>query len=238
MVDLHTHILPGMDDGAESPEMSVAMLRAEWEDGVDTVALTPHFYRERESIERFLKRRDEAMQRLQAYIASQPEETQNSLPRLILGAEVAWMPNMWMWDGLERLCYEGTHMLMVELPTGPWKIRLMSDLCYLANQTGLMPMLAHFDRYFGLQKHKMLQEAASLGLPLQISADALLHFHTRHRALELLRQGGGYLISDCHNLTKRPPNIGKGEAVLQKHFDEDKVDAVLQQTEDLLTSKY
>ena len=43
MIDLHTHILPAMDDGAKNVEESLALLRMEWEQGVTTVMLTPHF---------------------------------------------------------------------------------------------------------------------------------------------------------------------------------------------------
>jgi len=60
LTDLHTHILPGMDDGARNVAMSLAMLEAERAQGVDTVVLTPHFYREREDAERFLQRREAA----------------------------------------------------------------------------------------------------------------------------------------------------------------------------------
>jgi protein subunit release factor B len=54
MTDLHTHILPGMDDGSPDVETSIAMLRMEAEQGVHTVVLTPHFYRDRERPEHFL----------------------------------------------------------------------------------------------------------------------------------------------------------------------------------------
>ena len=53
MTDLHTHILPGMDDGAKTVEDSLAMLRMEYDQGVDTVVLTPHFYRDRENPKHF-----------------------------------------------------------------------------------------------------------------------------------------------------------------------------------------
>lgn len=43
MIDLHTHILPKMDDGASSSDLSLEMLRMEAEQGVDTVVLTPIF---------------------------------------------------------------------------------------------------------------------------------------------------------------------------------------------------
>ena len=58
MTDLHTHILPGMDDGAKDAQMSIAMLRAQRDQGVDTVVLSPHFYGDREDVDRFLRRRN------------------------------------------------------------------------------------------------------------------------------------------------------------------------------------
>ena len=44
MIDFHTHILPGMDDGCKSVAESLWMLRQEQQQGVDTVVLTPHYY--------------------------------------------------------------------------------------------------------------------------------------------------------------------------------------------------
>ena len=89
MTDLHTHILPGMDDGAPDVETSLAMLREEARQGVDTVVLTPHFYRDRERPEHFLARRARAADRLNSAIQALPGEERRAMPRLILGAEVA-----------------------------------------------------------------------------------------------------------------------------------------------------
>ena len=60
VVDFHTHILPGIDDGSSSAEESLAMLQMEKEQGIDTVVVTPHFYPQEDRPERFLKRRKEA----------------------------------------------------------------------------------------------------------------------------------------------------------------------------------
>ena len=74
MTDLHTHILPGVDDGAKAPEESLEMLRMERDQGVDTVVLTPHFYRDRERPEHFLKRRRAAGEALRDALMALPEE--------------------------------------------------------------------------------------------------------------------------------------------------------------------
>ena len=80
MTDLHTHILPGMDDGAKTVEQSLQMLQMQLEQCVDTVVLTPHFYRERETVEEFLSRRGKAMAQLTAALPA-------NAPQLLLGAD-------------------------------------------------------------------------------------------------------------------------------------------------------
>ena len=57
MIDWHSHILPGMDDGSKDPEESIAMLDMLEQQGIDTVIATPHFYANEETTEEFLGRR-------------------------------------------------------------------------------------------------------------------------------------------------------------------------------------
>ena len=64
MVDFHSHILPEMDDGSESVEMSLAMLRESRRQGVDLICSTSHFYADEEEPASFLARRGEAYARL------------------------------------------------------------------------------------------------------------------------------------------------------------------------------
>ena len=85
MTDLHTHILPGMDDGARTVKESLKMLRMERSQGVDTVVLTPHFYRDYETPEHFLQRREESVRVLETVIGRLPESEQKKLPRRSCG---------------------------------------------------------------------------------------------------------------------------------------------------------
>jgi len=63
MIDLHTHILPNIDDGSQSVEESCALLSDLAAQGVDGVVFTPHYYGIRHGAETFLKNRDEAYER-------------------------------------------------------------------------------------------------------------------------------------------------------------------------------
>ena len=65
MTDLHSHILPGIDDGAQTVEDSLALLREQVAQGVDQIALTPHFNAERITVSEFIERRAESFEQLQ-----------------------------------------------------------------------------------------------------------------------------------------------------------------------------
>ena len=208
MTDLHTHILPGMDDGAATVEISLKMLQAEREQGVETVGLTPHFYGERESVEGFLTRRAAAARQLLAAAEQLPPEKQQTLPRSILGAEVLWTPKILSWKGLEKLCYGKTDYLLLELPFSGWNGEMFRGLYDLMTRTGLTPVIAHIDRYWGIADKNRIKELLAMGMPVQLSAEALLHLATRGKALGLLRRGKAHmLISDAHDLQRRRVNM-------------------------------
>lgn len=210
MTDLHTHILPGMDDGAKTLEESLQLLEEQGRQGVNTVALTPHFYGRRETAATFLARREAAWTQLL-------EATQDqAYPELILGAEVAWMPDMAQWPELESLCYQGTKILLVELPMMPWTDSIFRELYSLEGRRGIIPMIAHLDRYFHVQKKRDIERLLEMGYPVQISADALTRFSVKKLALELLANYDGVLISDCHNLKDRAPNMENALKIIEK----------------------
>lgn len=215
MTDLHTHILPGMDDGAHDAATGLQMLRMEREQGIDLVALTPHFYSDRESAAAFLRRRAAAQARLEEAISTAPDAS--ALPRRILGAEVAWTPYLDRMERLDELCYAGSSYLLLELPFAVWNSDMFRTLYTLMERTGVTPVIAHIDRYWGLVDRAQMAELLSMGLPVQLSAAALTNLRTRFAALRLLRQGKAQLlISDAHGDRQRPPNIGAAMNVLRR----------------------
>lgn len=235
MIDLHTHILPGMDDGAAHSADSIEMLKLEAAQGVDAVVLTPHFYRDRETAESFLKRREVAYAHLCARIAELPPEERQALPVMTLGAEVTWMENCSRWDGLEALCYAGTRYLLLEPPFIPWQESWFHDLSDLMNATGLTPVIAHLDRYVRYQKKEAIRELLSYGLPVQVSADSLLHLGSRGWVLEQMKNGSvQLLISDCHDTDKRAPNVGKALEVIERKLGKDAAKRLSRESERII----
>lgn len=223
MKDLHTHILPGMDDGAADAGESLALLRMEAEQGVTGVALTPHFYRYREPTERFLSRRERAWAQLSEALAREPEPW----PELALGAEVAWVPNLNRWDELEALCLGNSRYLLLELPFTPWNGALLDQLYSLAGLGTVVPVLAHLERYMGVQKKEYIRELYRLGVPIQFSAACLLHTVERWRTVRRMEGGREYLLaSDCHNIALRRPNLGPAMEAAYRHMGRERAAAL------------
>lgn len=236
MIDLHTHILPGIDDGAKDLETSLNMLRLQKAQGVDTVALTPHFYPSRESSGRFLKRREEAAKTLAHAILEMPEEEQSKFPqRMVLGAEVAWTPNLAYEDNLDQMCLGSSKYMLLELPFEPWNEQMINQIYHLSGRTGITPVIAHLERYQKIQKVEMFEEILALGVPIQLGTDMLLHTLQRRGLLKLLQQGNGFVLaSDCHNLTSRKPNLQVAMEILGKKLGESATEQLRQQAKRIL----
>ncbi len=216
MTDLHTHILPGMDDGAVDVEQSLAMLAMEAEQGVTRVALTPHFYPKREAMTDFLARRQASYDRLTEAMALLPEGERDKLPRLCLGAEVAWQSNLLDCPDLSALCLGGSKYMLVELPFTAWSRQTVRQLWELMTCHGITPLIAHLERYLPDQSSKMVDSLLELDIPVQISCDILGHVFARRRAMKLLRSGQAHLIAtDCHNCTDRAPNMAQALSILK-----------------------
>ena len=84
MIDLHSHVLPYVDDGAKDENMSIEMLALSKRQGVDTVAATPHcIAKNKEAVDAFIEKRNSGYKKLLSAMAGRED-----LPRVVLGAEV------------------------------------------------------------------------------------------------------------------------------------------------------
>lgn len=215
IIDLHTHILPQMDDGSQSAPMSVQMLKQLKEQGVEWVCATSHYYAHQERIEQFLQRRREAAFELGEALI---EENVGELPAVRLGAEVAYFPGISQCPELEQLCLGGTRTLLLELSYTQWTPQQVEEVASLSLDRGYQVILAHPERFSHMGSYwKDMERMMALPIALQINADSLLHRGSRKLALELISNTQYPLLaSDCHNLTSRPPRLEKARLVVRK----------------------
>ena len=147
LVDFHTHILPGIDDGSRDIDMTLRMLEAEMQQGVSHICATPHFYAHRRSIDFFLERRNKALAKVNDVLADHPE-----LQRITPGAEVYYFAGMGRAEGLQELCLEGTDLLLLEMPFDQWNRDMLRDVDDIIHRRQLRVVLAHVERYERLQR--------------------------------------------------------------------------------------
>lgn len=210
VIDFHSHILPGIDDGSKHMEMSKQMLKLYVQQGINTIVATPHFYASSMTLERFLERRETALLHLQTE-AGQKEIC------LLPGAEVAFFPGMGHAEGIEKLTIADTSLLLLEMPFRSWgrnEIREVEKLL----ERGMTPIMAHLERFYPYQRDKRIFRALySLPVLVQVNAEALLNWKTRRLVLRLLKEGSVHLLgSDCHNTDSRPPNLEAGRKIIEK----------------------
>lgn len=206
MIDFHSHILPGVDDGPETTEESLSMLRAGFRQGVDLVVSTSHFYGSEEYPREFLERRNAAARRLEEAILFSTEVC----PRLVLGAEVLFFPGISDAEGIDLLQIGNSGSILIEPPMAPWTDDMLDEIRQLGKNFNLIPVIAHVDRYMNLLRDDTLPDRVrQRNMVVQVNGSYFLNPKTQKAAFANLRAGKIQLIgSDSHNMDSRPPNLG------------------------------
>ena len=215
IIDTHSHILPGIDDGSDSIAVSVSMLRREAEQGIGHVIATPHFYPQHDSPERFLARRKKAETALREAMADFRD-----LPELSVGAEVYYFPGISESDILPELTIAKKRCILLEMPMSPWTERMYREILDIREKQDIIPIIAHVDRYISPFHTRGIPERLErLPVLVQANAGSFLNGVTRGLALRLLREDRIHLLgSDCHNLTDRAPRLGEAVQVIRRRL--------------------
>ena len=231
ITDFHSHILPGIDDGSRSVEMSEAMFAACKEQGIDIQIATPHFYASHDDPEHFLKKRDAAYEKVH-HIAEEKGI------QLLKGAEVAFFRGMGDSESLDKLLIGDTDLLLLEMPFRQWTDKDIREVKQIRSR-GIIPVIAHIERFGEYQKDKdPYYELLDMDIPVQVNAEALLSLRTRGRAIRFFKEGTAKILaSDCHNTGSRPQNLKEGRAWIEKKLGKDFLDELDGYTEKLLARR-
>ena len=227
MIDMHSHILPGMDDGCKNIDETLAVVKTMRESGINTICATPHYYREDESIDEFLQRRQKRAE--EVYAAFKQANIHNV--RIILGAETKFFGGMSN-KALDKLCYENSRYILIEMPFRKWKREDLHELYRIEANQNITPVIAHIERYirFGNKINQMTE----LNFPVQLNAEAVTMFKYKRKSMYLMnRRSGVVLGSDCHDRLIRAPNLHKAIGVIEKRFGNGKL-AEIERTEKIV----
>lgn len=231
ITDFHTHILPGVDDGSRSVEMSIEMLQSMAKQGVKRIVATPHFYAHRDTPNRFLARRARGENALRQAMSSHAD-----LPEIIMGAEVYYFPGMSNSDMLPAMTINGTNYILIEMHDSPWNESMYRELENIRIRQGLMPIIAHIDRYITpMRQHGIPERLQSMDVCVQANAEFFLHWSTNRLAMQLLENGNIHLLgSDCHSTKRRAPNMDLAIQKIRKKLGDGPLQALAEMEEQIL----
>ena len=215
--DMHSHMLCGVDDGAQTSEEMFAMLETAYEDGVRALCLTPHYspYHFGDTKEKS----QQSFELLQAYVAERHPDMQ-----LYLGHELGYYHECL--DALDTgacRCINNSRYVLVDFPASVAFYELSTAVERL-QRAGYFVVLAHTERYECLYKNfGWIEGFAESGGIIQLNASSCCRawgISAEKQWKKLIKRGLAHVISsDAHNLTKRPPVMSVCMPFLQKHCD-------------------
>lgn len=219
--DIHTHILPKVDDGAASIEESLEILKDEIEQGVRGIMLTPHF-------RKGMFEAEESMIYAQYKILL--TEARSTFPELDirLGCELRARRDMKEDLTSRRLCtFDGGNTVLLEFSeknSSGYIIRKTRELIALS----YVPIIAHIEKYKDMyKKYDIVEELKCMGAGIQIDTDSVLglsgNMQKRFCAGLLKRRLVDYAASDVHNMTSRRSSIANCADFIEKKYGEEYV---------------
>lgn len=189
IIDFHAHILPKADHGSSSMECSSIQLRQAKAAGVSKIVVTPHFYPQKDSLEKFLYKRSLAISDIWDLSVKLGIE-------IVIGCELLACVGIDKMSGIENLSFGQRRTLLIEMPDEKdWSVELCRSVLELQNSNGYTVVLAHIDRY----KPKYINEFLIHGIKGQVNASGLCKKSHRKQIVRWIDEG--YIValgSDIH----------------------------------------
>ena len=184
LFDMHSHILPGIDDGAKTVEDSLELLSCLKNQGVTNVCLTPHFYTNEISLEDFIAERAEKFEKFKPHIP-------NGM-NIVLGTEVYVTKYLFNNENIKGINYGNSN--------------------YILTEQGLIPVIPHVERYsFLVDNPDVIEDLKRLGVVIQTNISNYTKkapMMKRRRMLKLVSAGLIDIIgTDAHSLNHNTPEL-------------------------------
>jgi protein-tyrosine phosphatase len=234
-LDLHAHVLPGVDDGPRDLAGSLALLQALVADGVETVWATPHV--QPMGFTTTVQLRDARLSMLRPAAAS---------AGIAIGIEPGGEIDLeyaaaWPDADLDRFAL-GERVLLIEFPWGgAWPSRL-APTCRALRERGYLPIVAHPERAYAVQQDPdRMAEATAAGAVGQLTAASVsgrLGDSAQQTSFALIERGTVHLVaSDAHNTAGRAPDFAGAANVLAASYGDDFADAILQAAREVVCGR-
>ena len=220
MFDLHTHLLHGIDDGADTLSDSLSLARAAVADGIRACAMTPHIHpgrydnvkaRIHTHVDAFRLALHDAGIPLQIFAGAEVRLGIESLEQILRG-EVPFLGTV-----------NGWHIMLLELPHDQVPVGSLQFVNKLVSMN-IRPLIAHPERNKGIMANpSKVLPFVDAGCWLQLTGGSITGDFgetARKVAFKLLDDDLVHLVaSDAHNLSSRPPHLSRARAAIAQRYD-------------------
>lgn len=216
MIDLHSHILPSIDDGARSIEMALLMAQIAVNDGVTHIACTPHitpgvFDNTADGIQQAISRFERELRRSQIPLALVAGADIHAAPDLVSRLAAGTIPTL---GGSRYLLFEPPHHVVP-----PGLDRLSDELL----QSGYIPVITHPERLTWIENHyDLICRMNDAGAAVQLTAGSLTGGFGKRAAYwsqRMLDEGRVDIIaSDAHDHKRRPPLLSPARDMIARRY--------------------
>lgn len=216
LFDIHSHILPNVDDGAYDIEESLKLISLMKEQGITDIIATPHFYPQEDNLESFIDKTESAFKELKAKL-------DDSSVNIFLGAEILYFKGIGKPASLKHLCLNSSNYLLLELYEGAINDSLFEDISSMIQNLGITPIIAHIERYYKFKNfRKLLKFVTENNIPTQVNASAFFTPYYKHIIKKLFKANlVSFIATDTHSYNLRPPMLDKAYEYIKEHFGED-----------------
>lgn len=230
MIDLHSHYLYAVDDGARNVDDSLEMLRIAFEDGVETMVATPH--------QRHPAGYDVPTEKARTRFREVREAARAAGLdlKMALAAEIHFSEGIpeGIRDGTLLPLGEGSRYFLLELPVTIVPGNLL-EVVFEFQTSGCFPVLAHPERNFEVVENpKIAERLRDQGVLIQLTAQSILGAFGRkiEKASKKLLKWGvvDVIASDAHNPERRPPGLSKAVKRAAKWVGRDRAERMVTET--------
>lgn len=224
-IDIHSHILPGLDDGSQDMEQSLNMLRIAREQGIETIVATPHNMPGKGCPDRQLVQ--EALRRLQTAAGEKGISV-----RLCPGCEYYFREEVLeTLEAGEGITLGSSDCVLVEFGVSEEK-RYIRNAVRAILGTGHYPVIAHVERYEKLTDDmELLADIRKMGAFLQVNASSVTGKNgrkTKEKVKKMLKSGLVDVIgTDAHSDGRRGPYLKECATYLYRKYPSDYADSLL-----------
>ena len=228
LLDIHSHILPATDDGAKDIEDSIMLLEMMRSQGITHVIATPHFYPNSDTFEDFKSRVADAQLLL--------NEKKITTPKIIIGCELFYFTGISRSELINEFTIGNSNYILLE--PSPFLINkaLMSEILYLRDELGLIPIIPHMERYHKATGFKdFLKFVKQNNILCQVNAGSFFDKHYNRILNKLFKLGVvTFVATDTHSL-KRPPLLANALNEIEIRFSKNEKQRILTNLESLLS---